>query len=92
MTNIRTAVVSQYFPERGFGWLLETLASGRKITHFFHITSCGFVPEVGQQIQFEIGIGRKGPAAINLELDPAPQAIAGIDALAADTPKSGGVA
>jgi len=39
--------------------------------HFFHITNCiGFVPQVGMVVAFEVGEGRRGPAAINLRLIP----------------------
>lgn len=68
MSN-KTAVVSQYFPEKGYGFLLEMVAGDKKITHFFHVTSCSFTPEVGQQVRFNVGIGRKGPAAVDVELD-----------------------
>jgi cold shock CspA family protein len=68
MTSIRTGIITVYFVEKGYGFLSETAADGKKINHFFHITSCGFVPEIGQEVRFSIGVGRKGPAAINIEL------------------------
>jgi cold shock CspA family protein len=68
MTSKRIARITQYFPERGFGWAMEELADGKKQTHFLHITSCSFVPEVGQFITFNIGVGRKGPMAVDVEL------------------------
>ena len=85
---IKTAIILKYDIERGYGFLLE-LDNSR---HFFHITSCiGFIPQPGMTVTFQIGQGRKGPAAINLELVPAapsPDVSAGIGVLAGDTSKS----
>ena len=67
MRTKRIGCITQYFPERGFGWLTEE-SEGRKQSHFVHITSCSFVPEVGQVVTFTIGAGRKGPAAHGVEL------------------------
>lgn len=58
--------IQKYFSDRGFGFIAE-----HKNLHFFHITSCSFVPEVGQQVTFAIGVGKKGPAAVDVELDAA---------------------
>ncbi len=72
MTNDRRfAVVSKYFNDRGFGWLVETTPT-KKVQHFFHISGCvGFVPEEGQVVSFTVGVGKKGPAAVGVELcDP----------------------
>ena len=69
MTSKRIARITQYFPERGYGWLVEYLPDGKKQNHFIHISNCnGFVPEVGQTVTFNIGPGRKGPVAVDVDL------------------------
>ena len=78
------ARVFKYDVEKGFGFLVEE----NNTRHFFHVTNCqGFVPQVGMVVTFEVGEGRRGPAAINLRLIPvapvAPDVSAGIEALAA---------
>jgi cold shock CspA family protein len=55
--------IQKYFSDRGFGFIAE-----HKNLHFFHITSCSFIPEVGQQVTFDIAPGKKGPAAVEIEL------------------------
>jgi len=55
--------IQKYFSDRGFGFIVE-----HKNLHFFHITSCSFIPEVGQPVTFDIAAGRKGPAAVDVEL------------------------
>jgi cold shock CspA family protein len=69
MDQIRNAVITSYFPERGYGFLLETTVDGKKNNLFFHVTTCqGFVPEIGNKVTFKIGSGRKGVAAVDIEL------------------------
>ena len=64
---MKTAQVLKYDLEKGFGFLVEQ----NNTRHFFHITNCiGFVPQVGMVVAFEVGEGRRGPAAINLRLIP----------------------
>ena len=62
-----TGTILQYNESRGFGFILE---NGTKRQHFFHVSSCDFLPVVGQQVQFEVGQGRKGVAAVNVRLAP----------------------
>lgn len=62
---IRIARISKYDVDKGFGFLVEA----DNTRHFFHITSCqGFVPQLEMMVTFEIGQGRRGPAAINIKL------------------------
>ena len=69
MDNIRTAVITSYFSERGFGFLLEITLDGKRVNWFFHITDCtDFVPEVGNKVTFKMGNGRKGVAAVDVKL------------------------
>lgn len=56
--------IQKYLSDRGFGFIVE-----HKNQHFFHITSCSFIPQVGQLVTFDIGVGKRGPAAVNVELD-----------------------
>lgn len=58
-----TGSIQKYFSDRGFGFIAE-----HKNLHFFHITSCSFIPQVGQQVTFTIGVGKRGPAAVDVEL------------------------
>jgi cold shock CspA family protein len=63
--NKKQGVVKLYDKERAFGFIQEN--NGYR--NFFHISSCrGFVPEIGQEVTFNIGTGRKGPAAVDVEL------------------------
>ena len=55
--------IQKYFSDRGFGFIAE-----HKNFHFFHITSCAFIPQVGQQVTFIVGVGKRGPAAVDVEL------------------------
>lgn len=65
MVQTHIARISKYDVERGYGFLIE--ADGNR--HFFHITSCnGFIPRPDMMVTFEIGVGRKGPAAVNIAL------------------------
>jgi cold shock CspA family protein len=76
----RQAMIQTFFQEAGYGFLLETVnedGKGKRLKHFFHVTSCDFVPEVGQRVVFELGMGRKGIAALNISLAPDTSALAG---------------
>jgi cold shock CspA family protein len=68
MNSKRIARITQYFPERGYGWAMEDLPNGKKQNHFVHISKCSFVPEIGQFITFDVGAGPKGPVAVDVEL------------------------
>jgi len=66
---MKTGMIITYFEDKGFGFIRESGTS--KLTHwFFHINSCVCEPKKGLQVQFYVGEGRKGPAAIGIvELD-----------------------
>lgn len=90
--EVRIAKVAVFFTEKGFGFLTENVkdASGKDVVlqHFFHITDCNFEPRNGMAVQFQMGQGRKGPAAINVQSYSPPAAVAeipGLDVLAGET-------
>lgn len=58
-----TGIIQKYFSDRGFGFIAE-----QKNFHFFHITACSFIPQVGQRVTFTISVGKRGPAAVGVEL------------------------
>jgi cold shock protein len=60
---IITGTILHYNQERGFGFILE---NGTKRQHFFHVSHCDFLPAVGLQVNFQIGQGKKGVAAVNV--------------------------
>src|SRR5258706_15849967 len=89
------ARIFKYDVEKGYGFLLEE----NNTRHFFHVTNChGFVPQIGLVVTFQVGEGRRGPAALNIRLIPAApvnpvasvatDTSAPITALAGDTSKS----
>ena len=60
-----TGRVSRFDAERGFGFLIT--ADNQR--HFFHVLSCeGFVPQINMIVEFQIGPGRRGPAATCIRL------------------------
>jgi cold shock CspA family protein len=78
-TAVRIGRVVTFFFEKGFGFLSEnaTDASGKKVVlqHFFHITSCNFEPRAGMAVQFRVGLGKRGPAAVDVEAFNVPAAV-----------------
>ena len=63
---MKTGVVKWFNNEKGFGFI-ETEAEGDVFVHFTAITGDGFKSlEEGQNVQFEIEEGRKGPQATNV--------------------------
>ncbi len=73
---MKTGIISTYDTDRGFGFIKE-LGTPRLTHWFFHINSCLCEPIKGLQVQFNVGDGRKGPAAIDVA-----EINAGINALA----------
>ena len=71
-TSIRYAVIQNFIPTKGFGFLQETTQGkdGLKEVrrHFFHVTDTDFEPQIGQMVSFQLGLGRKGPAAVMVRL------------------------
>lgn len=63
---MKTGIVKWFNNEKGFGFI-ETEAEGDVFVHFTAITGDGFKSlEEGQNVQFEIEEGRKGPQATNV--------------------------
>ena len=60
--------IQKYISDRGFGFIAEHQTRN---LHFFHITKCSFVPEVGQRVTFHVTVGKKGPVAVDVHLDAA---------------------
>jgi cold shock CspA family protein len=92
-TEFRIAKVVVFFSEKGFGFLAENItdASGKRVVlqHFFHITSCNFEPRTGMAVKFRVGQGKRGPAAVDVEVyEPAEIRIPGLDALAGQASSS----
>ena len=55
--------------EKGFGFITNDDGSGDVFVHFSAIQSKGFKElQEGQQVEFTIGKGKKGPAAENVVL------------------------
>lgn len=81
MSDIRKkGVVKIWTPERAFGWIQEP----NGFRNFLHIHQCvDFVPEVGDEVTFIIGPGRKGPAAVDVRKVLSPLEQAAADLLAA---------
>ena len=62
---IYTGLIQKYYLVEVYGFLMQD--DGTR--HFFHITNCrGFIPKPGMKVSFEIGEGKKGPAAVNVTL------------------------
>jgi len=73
-----------YREDRGFGFIHEYLkdTSNKKFHQwFFHISECLCEPKVHLEVLFEIGEGKKGPAAIKVDVFVAAPQIAGLEAL-----------
>jgi len=89
-TEVRVGRVVTFFFEKGFGFLAENVtdASGKSVVlqHFFHITSCNFEPRTGMVVQFRVGQGKRGPAAVDVEVyESAKTKLPGLDALSGKT-------
>ena len=58
--------VKFFAEEKGFGFITPT--SGNDL--FFHISNVvdgNYTPKDGDEVEFEIGEGKKGPAAVNIQ-------------------------
>jgi len=66
-SNMKTGIISAYFGDRGYGFIKDS--DTRQFTHwFFHIQNCRVEPRVGLRVQFDIGEGRKGPMAVDINV------------------------
>lgn len=91
-SKIRFGKIIIFFHAKGYGFLAESVTdpNGKQYIkqHFFHLVSCNFEPRNGMVVQFQMGQGRKGPAAINVQSYSPPAVVAeipGLDALAGET-------
>ena len=81
---MKTGRIVMYREDRGFGFIHEYLedTSNKKFHQwFFHVSSCLCEPKVHLEVQFEIGDGKKGPMAVNVDVFVAAPQIAGLEAL-----------
>ena len=60
--------IVRYDVAKGYGFLITQHPSGEKMSIFFHISECDFVPEPSQRVTFTLGAGRKGPQAMSVRL------------------------
>lgn len=58
--------VKFYNAKKGFGFITEE--SGKEL--FFHVTEIqGEPPQDGDQVEYEVGEGRKGPCAVSVKVE-----------------------
>jgi len=71
-----------WFETKAFGFI-HHVVDGEVRSYFVHISQVSGKPKVGDTVRFEIGEGRKGPAAKNVEIVPAAEtkALASVAAL-----------
>lgn len=66
MSNTTTGTVKWFNPDKGFGFI-EQKSGPDVFAHFSAITSDGFKTlEEGQQVEFVVTDGQKGPQAENI--------------------------
>ena len=61
--TVKEGFISVHFDERGFGYIRE-IGTPVLTTWFYHISDCLCMPEKGLRVQFKVGKGKKGPAAL----------------------------
>ena len=63
-----TRQIGAWFPTRAFGFI-NVLTDGKLIGFFFHLNDVVFgVPAVGADVQFIASTGKKGPKALQVEV------------------------
>lgn len=69
MNNDRETGTVKWFNEsKGYGFIARD-TGGDIFVHYSGITGSGYrVLEEGQRVEFDVGEGRKGPAATNVKL------------------------
>jgi len=66
--NMARGTVKWFDGEKGFGFITPEDGSKDLFVHFSNITGAGYRSlEEGQQVQFEVGEGRKGPEATDVQ-------------------------
>ncbi len=58
-----SGIILHYNQDRAYGFILD---DETKRQYFFHVSDCNFLPATAQRVNFEIGQGRKGVAAVNV--------------------------
>ena len=62
-----TGTVKFFNAEKGFGFITPSDAEGDVFVHYSNITGSGFKTlDEGQQVEFDVAPGRKGPEAQNV--------------------------
>ena len=56
-----------WFTARGFGWVHHEV-DGEVKSYFAHISNIVGTPTQGATVRFEVGEGKKGPKAVNIEI------------------------
>lgn len=66
--NMARGTVKWFDGEKGYGFITPEDGGKDLFVHFSNITGSGFrTLEEGQQVQFEVGEGRKGPEATDVQ-------------------------
>ncbi len=62
-----TGTVKFFNTEKGYGFISPSEGGDDVFVHHSNIMSQGFKTlDVGQQVEFDVGAGRKGPEALNV--------------------------
>ncbi len=62
-----TGTVKFFNAEKGFGFITPSDAEGDVFVHYSNIAGSGFKTlDEGQQVEFDVAAGRKGPEAQNV--------------------------
>ncbi len=67
--NMATGTVKFFNNEKGFGFITPSTGEKDVFVHFSNVVGDGFKSlEEGQQVEFDVGEGRKGPEAQNVRV------------------------
>jgi CspA family cold shock protein len=63
-----TGTVKFFNGEKGFGFITPADGSKDVFVHYSNIAGSGFKSlDAGQEVEFEVGQGQKGPEALNVQ-------------------------